>query len=154
MPALSERVSAVQALLRIASQLPDSRGTAAVLPPATCVFTPAESAGRRPGSYNGLRLLPGEALEAALPRLRMRLANEVVSNPTVHELRWLRVDGKPHPSQVRPPAQLRPPGATMAGRAPSTRSPSALEMTCQPGCCARGQSHGHASACDSMTAPS
>jgi hypothetical protein len=104
MPALPERVSAVQALLRIASRLADSNGdssgtAAAALPPGTYVRTAAGS--RRPGSYSGLRLLTGEALEAALPRLRLRMAAELLANPTVHELRWLRADGKPHPMHVR-----------------------------------------------------
>ena len=43
---------------------------------------------RKPGSFCGLRLLPGEALEVAIPKLVKRLAKDLVDNPP-YDMRWL-----------------------------------------------------------------
>lgn len=42
----------------------------------------------KPGAYPGVRLLPGAALEAALPELRRALAQAVVADPPYAQ-RWL-----------------------------------------------------------------
>ena len=43
---------------------------------------------RKPGSFCGLRLLPGKALEGAIPELVKRLAKDLVDNPP-YEMSWL-----------------------------------------------------------------
>lgn len=43
----------------------------------------------KPGSYRGVRLLPGEVLSRAVPALRRQLAEAVLAEPP-HALRWMR----------------------------------------------------------------
>ena len=47
----------------------------------------------KPGGFRGVRLLPGDALEAALPQLRQLLAEAVLADPP-HAMRWMW--GHPH----------------------------------------------------------
>jgi hypothetical protein len=49
----------------------------------------------RPGSFCGLRLLPGDALDAAMPEWYAELAQAVVEDPP-YEQQWLRT----HPGKV------------------------------------------------------
>ena len=92
LPAVHARTTAAQALLHIASRL--ATAPRPLLDDAAAVLEPP--AQQSPGGYCGLRLLPGEALSASVPSLRLRLARELVDAPP-YELRWLRQ----HPLKVR-----------------------------------------------------
>ncbi len=47
------------------------------------------SFGCRPGAFSGVRLLPGAALDAALPTLQLEWASALVDDPPFN-LRWMR----------------------------------------------------------------
>ena len=92
LPARDERVTAVHALLRLASHIsigPDGGG--GILPSSAAVLE-APGSKAHPGAFSGLRLLRGEALEAAAPALRIWLAEKLLEDPP-HEMRWLGVAG-------------------------------------------------------------
>ncbi|PNH12760.1 hypothetical protein TSOC_000242, partial [Tetrabaena socialis] len=83
--ALQERTRGAQALLRTLSQLA-ARGELPLSPEAW-VLEPAP--GHPPGSFCGLRLLPGESLTSGMAELRELLARQLVEEPP-YEFRWLK----------------------------------------------------------------
>ena len=92
LPSQQTRALAGQLLLRLLSRDVQQRGPIGALlaQPGVAVRTgPAD----KPGGFRGVRLLPGEALEAALPQLRQLLADAVLADPP-HAMRWMR--GHPH----------------------------------------------------------
>lgn len=100
LPALTERVAAVQALLAALHRLaPAMCSPGGALGPRAVVLERGQGAEGKPGGWCGLRLLPGPALgERAVGQLRRKVAEELFRSPT-HELQWL----KDHPSKVRRP---------------------------------------------------
>lgn len=52
-------------------------------------FVVATDAEKKPGAFFGLRLLPGKALEDALPTLARELAEALVESPP-YEMRWMK----------------------------------------------------------------
>ncbi|KAG2492053.1 hypothetical protein HYH03_009551 [Edaphochlamys debaryana] len=108
LPAVAERSGMVQALLAALShlaasgRLPLPEGAAVLEPPSAASAQPGAQLGPQPsapppGSFCGLRLLPGEALsEAALRELRRALAEELAEHPPL-QLHWL----SEHPLKAR-----------------------------------------------------
>lgn len=110
LPALPERVAAVQALLHAVHTLATAGGAAAAaatahgagpLDPSVGVLSPPRmdggaGGGLRAGGWCGLRLLPGEALDSQLPELLRTVVEGVFERPPYH-LRWLQ----DHPNKVR-----------------------------------------------------
>ncbi|KAG2492072.1 hypothetical protein HYH03_009568 [Edaphochlamys debaryana] len=108
LPAVTERAGAVQAVLsslsRLAAsgRLPLPEGAAVLEAPSAASAQPGAQLGSQscappPGSFCGLRLLPGEALsDRALQRLRHSLLQELAASPPL-ELHWL----KEHPRKAR-----------------------------------------------------
>ncbi|KAG2501267.1 hypothetical protein HYH03_001073 [Edaphochlamys debaryana] len=101
LPAAAERAGMVQALLAALSRLaasdrlPRPEGAAVLEPPSAASAQLGAQPGPHPplpppGSFCGLRLLPGEALnDEALWDLRHALAMELASHPPL-QLHWLR----------------------------------------------------------------
>lgn len=94
LPALQERLCAIQAVLRTASRIVTSTPPSMSPLPGAAILEPPTD--RSPGAFCGLRLLPGDSLTAVLPNLRLRLAESLLDKPP-YELRWLRN----HPLRVR-----------------------------------------------------
>ncbi len=95
----------IQALLHIASRLASEEQRPAVLPTddgrlqtvrqsfvprRAAVLEPPAGAFPSPGTFCGLRLLPGNALgDAELRGLHLRLARELIEEPP-YDLRWMK----------------------------------------------------------------
>ena len=96
LPALSSRARAAQTLLQIISQqAQQGKGTlGTALREAQETIVVSTSPEHKPGSFYGLRLLPGETLQAALPQLHQELVEVLFQRPP-YEMRWL----KGHPLQ-------------------------------------------------------
>ncbi|EFJ48301.1 hypothetical protein VOLCADRAFT_104794 [Volvox carteri f. nagariensis] len=107
LPHIQERAIAMQALLAVGSRLAVAENSGdqpmashsqqpqpLLLLPGSAVLEPPLH--RCPGSFSGLRLLPGDALTASLPGWHRRLAEALMVEPP-YELRWLQH----HPLRVR-----------------------------------------------------
>lgn len=96
LPALPERVAAVQALLHAVHTLAAAGGPA---DPSVRVLAPPRvdggGGGVRAGGWCGLRLLPGEALDRQLPEVLREVVEQVFERPP-YQLRWLQ----DHPHKV------------------------------------------------------
>ncbi|KAL4434355.1 hypothetical protein ABPG75_000796 [Micractinium tetrahymenae] len=93
LPALQARARACQALLHILSA-EGRRGALGATLAGEGVVKPAGPEGSPPGAFRGFRLLPGAALEAAVPALRCQLAEALLARPP-YAMRWMR----DHPAQ-------------------------------------------------------
>ncbi|KAG1672428.1 hypothetical protein FOA52_013214 [Chlamydomonas sp. UWO 241] len=85
LPGLSERVAAVQALMRVVSARVDDPKSA-LRRPGVAVFDGPET--RPHGGFSGVRLLQGEALDAATLALLDELASALIDDPP-YECRWM-----------------------------------------------------------------
>ncbi|GLI61980.1 hypothetical protein VaNZ11_004546, partial [Volvox africanus] len=88
LPNLQARTAVMQALLHTASRLATVRyRSLPLLPDGAAVLEPPTKPS--PGCFCGLRLLPGEVLEAHIHSLHERLAQDLMDEPP-YELRWLK----------------------------------------------------------------
>jgi hypothetical protein len=87
LPSQQARAQACQALLHILSRCGQEGGRLATTlsQEGVAVWT---ATALKPGAFRGLRLLPGQALDAALPVLRGQLAEALVEAPP-YALRWM-----------------------------------------------------------------
>jgi hypothetical protein len=102
LPFMQTRAGACQALLHIINQQAHHGAIREILDgEGVSVW---EGSSGTAGASLGLRLLPGKAMEAALPQLRTEVARALLEDPP-YAMRWMR----DHPMQVRPqvPAELR-----------------------------------------------
>ena len=93
LPSQQIRTLAVQAVLRQLSQHAPRRGNGIGATLALDRVSVAAWPADKPGAFRGPRLLPGEALHAALPELRRQLAEAVLRDPP-YAMQWLQ--GHPH----------------------------------------------------------
>ena len=95
LPSEQARAHAVQALLHILSQQhnPKQHAIGATLAQQGVAVWGGPASASKSGAFRGLRLLPGQRLEAALPMLRRQLAEALLSNPP-YAMRWMW--GHPH----------------------------------------------------------
>ncbi|GIL75394.1 hypothetical protein Vretifemale_5196 [Volvox reticuliferus] len=88
LPNLQERTAVMQALLHTASRLAAvPHLSRPLVPDGAAVLEPPTE--RSAGSFCGLRLLPGDVLEAHMHSLHQRLAQELMDKPP-YDLRWLK----------------------------------------------------------------
>jgi hypothetical protein len=90
---MQTRARACQALLHILSRKDPQDAIGKIL--AQEGVAVREQRSNKPGASLGLRLLPGKALEAALPQLRQEVAKALVEEPP-YAMRWMRG----HPCEV------------------------------------------------------
>lgn len=97
LPGEQARARAIQALLHILScqgHKPSTPIGATLVREGVAVWA-AGGASTKPGAFSGLRLLPGAALDSALPMLCCQLAEALMQDPP-YALRWMQG----HPAKV------------------------------------------------------